>query len=538
MPGHIKLIFFTLAITWLSLITLPGLAQEQTDPVLDAEAIETPAETSTETESTLLEKQPLVAEAGPDKNVAVGRNVLFDASASTGPDEPNLTYVWDFGDGQQFQGIDASHIYEEPGIYKAKLTVSDGKQSIKDFLLVSVAEDVVLLIVDDSISRDTIRYYKQYAQRNGTLLITMRPQHSSNLDYVLSRSLAEQLISQQGDLSQASIIVVWTEKNIGLNALAEVGRIVSANEAGAPTDFSFNQKAIVRLDDDEASSALARLAQNTYNTINPSYVLLTTTPALEIILASPKVESLTDHLNEQQVSYKLIGRYSQRALETIGPLNFFSFGINYLLNRGVTPDTIFLLLILPVVATLVSFGRQVIGVKAFGIYIPSLMVLTFVVTGLRYGMIIFAVLLATATLARLAVRRLHLLYMPRMAIVLSIVSFSIFGMFLTAHYVHQESFLSLSIFPILVMIILTEKFVEVQIEQGDRTAIILTLETLALTIVSYFIVTWEAFETFILAYPEVVLLTIVINIALGRFSGLRIVEYFRFRRLIKQPIKK
>lgn len=531
MPRHSNLV------RWLIIVLVGGcvgVATASAQTVADTTDV-TPRPEATLEDTQALPAVPLVAEAGPDKNVAVGRNVLFDASASTGPDEPTLTYTWDFGDGQQFQGIDASHIYSEPGTYKARLMVSAGAQVSRDSLVVLVAEDVVLMIVDDSVGRDTIRYYKQYAQRNGTLLVTVRPRHGSTLDYVLARNLSEQLIAQQDDLSQAGIIVVWTEKNIGLDALTEVGRILSSSEAGTPTDFSFTQKVIVRIDDRPASSALARLAQNTYNSINPGYVLLTTTPALETVLAYPQVDTLTDRLNSQGIAYKLIGRYSQRALETIGPFNFLSYGINYLLNQGVSQDTLFLLLILPVVATLVSFGRQIVGVKAFGMYIPSLLTLTFVVTGLRYGLIIFGVLLATATLTRFLVRRLHLLYMPRMAIVLTVVSFAIFGMFLVARYFQQDAFLSLSIFPILVMIILTEKFVEAQIEQGDRTAIILTIETVVLAIVCYLIVTWDAFETFLLAYPEIVLLTIVVNIVLGRFSGLRMVEYFRFRKLIKPP---
>lgn len=517
-------------------VTSPVFAQETTEETPLTDEVTSNEAAATE-EPALVEQIPLIAEAGPDKNVVVGRNVLFDASASSGPTDATLTYTWDFGDGQQFQGIDASHIYEEPGTYRAKLTASDGVQTVRDSLLVSVAEDVVLMIVDDSIGRDTTRYYKQYALRNGTLLVIVRPKHSSNLDYVLARNIAEQLIAQKDDFSQASVIIAWTEKNIGLNALAEAGRIISAGDLALPTELSFAQKAVVRIDEREASNAVARLAQNTYNAIKPSMVLLTTVNAIEPILAQPSLDGFTDRLNEQGIAYRLIGRYSQRALEKIGPFNFLSFGINFLLNRGVSQDTIFLLLILPVVATIISFGRQIVGIKAFGIYIPSLLALTFIVTGLYFGLIIFAVLLATATLARFAARRFDLLYLPRMAIVLTVVSFAIFGMFLFASYFHQDTFLTLSIFPILVLIILTEKFVEVQIEQGARTAMRLTVETLVLAVVSTFIVTWEDFETFILAYPEVVLLTILINIVLGRFSGLRVLEYFRFRKLLTKPKK-
>lgn len=481
---------------------------------------------------------PLVAEAGADKNVAFGRNVLFNASASSGPTDQTINYTWDFGDGQSFQGIDASHIYAQPGTYKVKLTATAGEQLSRDTLLVSVAEDVVLLIADDTVSKDQLRYYRQYAQRSGTLLVTVRPHNGSTLDYVLTRNIAEQLVSSEADLSQAKVVVIWTEPSIGLNALTEVGRILnSSGSLDAAGAISFAQKAIVHISDRPSSGALGRIAQTTYNTLTPQYVMLTTLPALESVLANPAVDKLASQLNSQSVPYQLIGQHSQRVLETITPLNFLSYGINYLINKGVNQDTIFLLLILPIVATLISFGRQIVGVKAFGIYVPSIMTLSFVVTGLRYGVLIFLVLLAAATLARIAARRLRILYLPRMAIVLTAVSFTIIGLLWVSAYFGETSILALSIFPVLVMMILTEKFVEVQIEQGNRQAIILTTETLVLATLSYFIVTWEEFTTVILGYPELVLLTVVINILLGRFSGLRIVEYFRFRKLLKTNVK-
>lgn len=496
------------------------------------------AETLSDTENqavveTTVTDTPLVAEAGPDKNVAVGRNVLFNASASSAPSNATLTYTWDFGDGQTFQGIDASHIYSQPGTYKAKLSVSDGKDTSHDSLLVSVAEDVVLLITDDTVSRDQLRYYRQYAQRSGTLLVSVRPQNGSSLDYILTRNIAEQLVASETDVSQAKVVIVWTEQSIGLNALTEVGRILSSSGEADTSGISFAQKAIVQISDRPSSGALGRIAQTTYNTLLPQYVMLTTAPALETILAQPSVDTLAERLQANDTTYQLIGQHSQRSLEKLTPFNFLSYGVNYLINKGVSQDTIFLLLVLPIVATIISFGRQIVGVKAFGIYVPTIMTLSFIVTGLRYGVLAFILLLIAATIARIAARRLRLLYLPRMAIVLTIVSATIFVAFVLSAWFGESSILSLSIFPILVMMTLTEKFVEVQIEQGNRQAIILTTETLALAIISYFIVTWDEFSTLILGCPELVLVTFLINIILGRFSGLRVMEYFRFRKLLK-----
>lgn len=518
--------FFTVAVIVSGLLL--GLSTQAEDVV-----ITTTAEPTIDT--TVVEERPLQAIAGPDKNVVIGRNVLFDASASTGSTELTLIYTWDFGDGQQFQGIDASHIYSQPGVYKAKLTVSDGTQDSHDTVLVSVAKEVVLLLADTT-PKDAIKQLKQLAIRDGVLLVVVRPQESATTTYAMSQSLAEQLIATPDDLNQAKTVIVWTSKNIGLTALTEVDRIFTANDASPKkSPISFKQKTIVQIDGHPASLVLARLAQNAFNVLQPNYILLTTPDAIPSILVDSANVRIFDALKKQDITYRIIGSHSQRVLNQITPFNFISFGINYLINQGVSQDTLFLLLVLPIVATLIAFARQVVGVQAFGIYVPSIITLAFVITQLKYGLVIFLALLATATLARIGMRYLRLLYLPRMAVVLTIVAMAIFIMFTIAAYFKQSGFLSISIFPILVMVILTEKFVEAQIEQGNKAAVILTFETLALAVISYLIITWDVIATLILAYPEIIIgLTIIINIILGRFSGLRVLEYFRFRKLLKQ----
>ena len=54
-------------------------------------------------------------------------------------------------------------------------------------------------------------------------------------------------------------------------------------------------------------------------------------------------------------------------------------------------------------------------------------------------------------------------------------------------------------------------------------------ETIMAALLCVFIVQWTLFQSMILAYPELLLLTIIVDVFLGRWTGLRLVEYFRFR---------
>ena len=65
-----------------------------------------------------------VADAGEDQAVCAGSPVTFDGSASSDFDGVVNSFLWDFGDGEHASGPRPTHIYAEPGEYRARLTVS------------------------------------------------------------------------------------------------------------------------------------------------------------------------------------------------------------------------------------------------------------------------------------------------------------------------------------------------------------------------------------------------------------------------------
>ncbi|WP_162830276.1 S8 family serine peptidase [Amycolatopsis palatopharyngis] len=77
------------------------------------------------------ENNPPIATAdiSPDEPRAK-QPVMFDGSDSTDPDGDALTYRWDFGDGNQANGVTVQHVYAKPGRYVVTLTVRDGNGGV------------------------------------------------------------------------------------------------------------------------------------------------------------------------------------------------------------------------------------------------------------------------------------------------------------------------------------------------------------------------------------------------------------------------
>lgn len=208
--------------------------------------------------------------------------------------------------------------------------------------------------------------------------------------------------------------------------------------------------------------------------------------------------------------------------------------IKYFLEQGVPLDTVILLLMLPIIVTLIAFFRQVIGIKAFGIYTPAIVTFAFLaVPQLRYGVLIFCVVIFAGMLLRFVLKGLRILYLPRVAITLSLISFSILLLLTAGGSIRRTGLAAVSIFPILIMITIVEKFVAAQIENGNRAALILAAETLIISLVGYYLASWPLLIQGIVAFPWMILITIPINIWLGKWDGLRLNEYIRFREVLK-----
>lgn len=209
--------------------------------------------------------------------------------------------------------------------------------------------------------------------------------------------------------------------------------------------------------------------------------------------------------------------------------------LSFFLKEGVPFETIKLILMLPIIATFIAFLRQVIGIKAFGIYTPLLVTFAFLATnGIKYGIVIFVMIILIGMLMRIALRSFRLLYLPRVAIMLTVVALSILIMLALSGSLKRTGLASVSIFPILIMITLVEKFIAVQIEKGDRAALLLALETLVISILGFYLASWQALIHFIALYPFAILFTIPLNIVLGKWTGLRLSEYLRFGEIIKR----
>lgn len=218
----------------------------------------------------------------------------------------------------------------------------------------------------------------------------------------------------------------------------------------------------------------------------------------------------------------------------LSPLKYV---IREAIRGGVAIDTIVLLLLLPLVAAFIAAARHLIGLRGFGIFLPAALSIVFVSTGPVIGLLLFVAIVFVSTSFRMVLRKtqIKLQYLPRMALILWIVVLMVLGILYLGRFVSIiPDITGVSVFPVLILVLLAEDFTRVQLGKSARIAISLTSETLILALISFAILQLKNLQEFAILHPEMFLIMVVLfNLYLGKYAGLRLLELWRFRKLIR-----
>lgn len=211
----------------------------------------------------------------------------------------------------------------------------------------------------------------------------------------------------------------------------------------------------------------------------------------------------------------------------------------YLIAGGINADTVFLILILPFVALLVSFFRHFIGLKTFGMYESLILAyaLYFIspnfIIGLKFGLPIIFIAWMVSEITRRALDKVRLHYISKVSLKISIASILILALFAIAAYYNRTGYYTVSALPIVIILALVESVSIFQIKKGNLKTNLISLETLIVSLIAYFIISSKTVESFLLHNSYIVILPIFGNFLVGRWSGLRLSEYSRFKNIFK-----
>jgi hypothetical protein len=261
----------------------------------------------------------------------------------------------------------------------------------------------------------------------------------------------------------------------------------------------------------------------------------TSTDPVSVIASSTVIGGITfekkDVTIPEQPSEKdqLLTLLSQRPADTLTPFNFFAYWIQKAIDFGVPANTIVLILLIPVFATIITFVRTVIGLPSLEMLFPIVLSYVFVAVGVYTSLIVLFAIISAAFVSRRVLGSIQVMFFAKRSISLLLLAFSVLGALTLVASYDPMGIVTLSIFPLLMLTLMGDSIVAVHLHKTIRETSIVAVVTIVLGLIGYLLATAVPVRDLIILYPEVVLLTLVANLLIGRYFGLRLMELVRFK---------
>ncbi len=191
-------------------------------------------------------------------------------------------------------------------------------------------------------------------------------------------------------------------------------------------------------------------------------------------------------------------------------------------------------LVLPLGALVVSFFRVGIGTKTFGVFTPALLGLIFRDTrALPWGLGIFAGTVVVGWTFRKVLDRYSLLMVPRTAILLTMVCLFLLGTVILTARAGVQITGYVALFPLVILTHMVERFWTVETEDGTAAAVKTLFGTVFVAVAVALLVGPEAVARWFFRFPETLAVVVAALLMLGRYTGYRLTELYRFQDVIE-----
>lgn len=206
----------------------------------------------------------------------------------------------------------------------------------------------------------------------------------------------------------------------------------------------------------------------------------------------------------------------------------------WIVDNGISLQMLEILVMIPIIATLVSTSRYLIGFKTFGIYASIILGISYSFTGLRYGLVITMIVVLTTLLSHNLLSKIRMHYITRIAINYCLLVIVLVGSFLLIDHfgLGLENIKNINPLAVVSIAALSDFFIKIYIKKSLKGTFRTLLETLLISTIGWFIITRDVASTFLLNNLWLVILFIAINLSIGQFKGLRFLDNLRFKSII------
>ena len=187
------------------------------------------------------------------------------------------------------------------------------------------------------------------------------------------------------------------------------------------------------------------------------------------------------------------------------------------------------IVLIPLGAFVVVVMRNLVGMATLGTFMPVLLALAFLQIPLGRGLVMFGVLIGVGVWLRFMLSRLNLLVVPRVAACVVIVTLLMMLMSVVSYRLGITGGVQITLFPMIILAWTIERMSLIWEEEGRRSALVQVGGSLVVAVLAYLFMRMGQIQHWAFYFPELLLVLLAGILMIGRYTGYRISELFRFR---------
>ncbi|MDQ3002753.1 MAG: transglutaminase [Fibrobacterota bacterium] len=190
------------------------------------------------------------------------------------------------------------------------------------------------------------------------------------------------------------------------------------------------------------------------------------------------------------------------------------------------------LLLIPIGGFVTVLFRNIVGLEPFGTFLPALIASSSKETGLAWGMGSFFLVIGICAILRGVLEGFKITHTPKLAIIMIFVVACMLSLTYAGLTLDMRQIAYVSLFPIVVLTMTVERFSRTVVEDGMSAALKRSLVTALAILCCYAVMSLKVLPLILMAFPEALLILVALNLWVGRWAGIRIMEYWRFRHFL------
>jgi hypothetical protein len=189
-----------------------------------------------------------------------------------------------------------------------------------------------------------------------------------------------------------------------------------------------------------------------------------------------------------------------------------------------TQNSLMTLLMLPFGALVTTFFRNIIGIKTFGTFTPTLLALATVYADWITATLIFLVVVVIGIWGRSTLPGLKLLKVPRLSLVFTLVAVVMTFTVSALDFANLNPAGHIVLLPMVVLTSIVDRFYTASEEDGMRVAFKRLGWTILVALCCVVFFRWQSLGRALLTYPELHCLTLALILLLGLYGAKKLTD--------------